>query len=151
MLRVHDGDRCCLSQEHLVMWECLKPVSSCQENPFHCCLMHEPSNSRCWPDTGVHRRTPQVRLHLGRFWQATLQCFLFYSDIADINLSVTGTFTWQHLASFPGLISSGLAILINDPFLSSKSLRHKDLTTRRTVQLPLKGLGMRKEGCLRDW
>lgn len=32
MLPVHDGDRCCLSQEHLVMRGCLKSVSSCQEN-----------------------------------------------------------------------------------------------------------------------
>lgn len=26
MFPVQDSDRCCLGQEHLVMWECLKPV-----------------------------------------------------------------------------------------------------------------------------
>lgn len=81
MLPVHDGDRCCLSQEHLVMWECLKPVSSCQENLFHWCLMHEPSNSWCWPDTGVHGQTLQDRSQLGHFWQAAFECrfsFLFW-------------------------------------------------------------------------
>lgn len=34
MFPVQDSDRCCLGQEHLAMWECLKPVSSCQGNLF---------------------------------------------------------------------------------------------------------------------
>lgn len=74
LLPVHDGDRCCLSQERLVMWACLKLVSSCQENLSHWCLIHQASNSRCWPDTGVHRRTLQDRSHLGHFWQAAFEC-----------------------------------------------------------------------------
>lgn len=75
----HDGDRCCLSREHLEMWACLKPVSSCQENLFHWCLMRRPSNSWCWPGAGAHRRTLQDSSHLGHFWPAASGCrFSFF-------------------------------------------------------------------------
>lgn len=47
--------------------------------------------------------------------------FLFYSDIPDLHLSVTGSFAWLRL-------SGGPAILINDPLLRSKSLIHINLT-----------------------
>lgn len=99
MLPVHDSDRCCLSQEHLVMWGCLKRLSSCQEELFffYWGLMHKPSNSWRWPDTGVtDGEIPS--------WTRWTSCFWMYispaTDIPDVNLAVTGSLAWQRLGSF---------------------------------------------------
>lgn len=83
MLPVQAGGRCCLSQEHLVMWECLKPASSCQHNLFLSTgawrTNHQTADAdQTLTSTDGHVGTDRT---LANVWQAALECrfsFLFW-------------------------------------------------------------------------
>lgn len=61
MRPVRDGDRCCLSQEHLVMWECLKPAKRTFFTGVWC-TNHQIADDQTLASTDGH------------FWQAAFEC-----------------------------------------------------------------------------
>lgn len=86
MLPVHDSDRCCLSQEHLVMWGCLKRLSSCQEELFFFtgvwCTNHQIADA----DQTLASQTE--RSHPGHVGRAAFEC-IFHQQL------ISQTLIWQ--------------------------------------------------------